>query len=62
MNSNDKLLFCSEGLLTKLSEAGIQYQILKSFANYHISQPQGDFMNAATRNGTLSKSYILKLN
>ncbi|NOS94381.1 MAG: glycosyl transferase [Cyclobacteriaceae bacterium] len=61
-NLNDKLLFCSEGFLTKLSDAGIHYQILKSFDNYHISQPQGDFMNTATRSSTLSKSYILKLN
>ncbi|MCE2995491.1 MAG: ArnT family glycosyltransferase [Cyclobacteriaceae bacterium] len=63
LKMNNKLLFfCSEGLLKKLSDTGIHYQILQTFSNYHISQPQGDFMNAATRKGTLSKSHLLQLN
>ncbi len=60
--NNKPLLFCSEGFLKKLSDTGIHYQILQTFTNYHISQPQGDFMNAATRKGTLSKSHVLQLN
>jgi 4-amino-4-deoxy-L-arabinose transferase-like glycosyltransferase len=60
--NNKPLLFCSEGFLKKLSDTGIHYQILQTFSNYHISQPQGDFMNAATRHGTLSKSHLLQLN
>lgn len=60
--NNKPLLFCSEGFLKKLSDTRIQYQTLQIFFNYHISQPQANFMNAATRKSALSKSYILKLN
>lgn len=59
--NNKPLLFCSEGFFKKLSDTGMRYQILQTFSNYHISQPQGDFMNAATRKGTLSKSHLLQL-
>ena len=56
-----KYVFTGENGFNDLTENKLNFEILKTYNDYHISQLSLPFLNPATRNDALHKSYLLLL-
>ncbi|MFY7672374.1 ArnT family glycosyltransferase [Tenacibaculum sp. MEBiC06402] len=64
-NSQNKMnmnFFATKKDLTLFSEKNISFSIIKEFDYYRITKLKGKFLSPKTREKTLSKKYLIKLN
>jgi len=56
-----KYVFTGENGFSELSASDLNFEIIKTYDDYHISQLSLPFLNPATRKGALHTSYLLLL-
>lgn len=60
-NNNINYVFTGSNGLEELNRTGLQFETIKSYEDYHISQLNLTFLNPKTRAKVLHTSYLLKL-
>ncbi len=60
-SGQELLLFTGEADLNSLQSNHISYEVLKVFDHYHTTMLSGTFLNQKTRDETLRKTYLLKI-
>lgn len=61
-NIKEASFYANEKDLTLFKDKKISFTILKEFDYYRITKLKGKFLNTSTREGTLGKKYLIRLN
>ncbi len=59
---SNQVFFLNDKDVTLLSEKNIRFSIIKEFDYYRITKLKGSFLNKNSRENTLGKKYVVKLN
>lgn len=58
---SNKFVFCDDTGIESLQKSGIEYEIIETFYDFHVTTMNGKFINRNTRDSTLIQTYLVKV-
>lgn len=60
-NKSDVIIYTNEAYLSEMTQIGIDYNIIKSFDHFHITELSLKFINYRTRESEIEKRYLISI-
>jgi len=58
---SNKFVFCDDTGIESLQKSGIEYEIIETFYDFHVTTMNEKFINRNTRDSTLIQTYLVKV-